>query len=124
MEGFYRGRAGMDQAVSRALAYAPHVDAIWCETGHPDLDEARTFALRVHVKFHGKLLAYNCSPSCNWKRHLDDATIARFQREVGAGYFDALTQVITGGTSSLTSLQGSTEEEQLHDVEPPRAAAV
>ena len=180
VEGFYRVRNGMDQAVSRALAYAPYVDAIWCETGHPDLDEAREFAERVHAKFPGKILAYNCSPSFNWKRHLDDATIASFQkdlaamgyryqfitlagfhslnysmfeladgyrdrgmsayvelqekefaaesrgytatkhqREVGAGYFDALTQVIAGGSSSITSLAGSTEEEQFHDEGKP-----
>ena len=184
VEGFYRVRPGMDQAVSRALAYAPYVDAIWCETGHPDLEEARVFAERVHAEFPGKLLAYNCSPSFNWKRHLDDATIAKFQRElaamgyryqfitlagfhslnysmfeladgyrdrgmsayvelqerefaaetrgytatkhqreVGAGYFDAVTQVIAGGASSITALAGSTEEEQFQDDEPPVRAA-
>jgi isocitrate lyase len=170
VEGFFRVRAGMDQAVSRALAYAPFVDLIWCETGTPDLGEAREFAEAVHAVVPGKMLAYNCSPSFNWKRHLDDRTIARFQhelgamgykfqfitlagfhalnfsmfdladgyrdlgmsayvtlqerefaaegrgytatkhqREVGAGYFDAVTQVVTGGTSSITALAGSTE---------------
>jgi isocitrate lyase len=87
MEGFYRTKAGLDQAVSRGLAYAPYADLVWCETGKPDLDYARKFAEIIHKKFPGKLLAYNCSPSFNWKRNLDDATIARFQRELGAmGY--------------------------------------
>jgi isocitrate lyase len=183
VEGFFRVRAGMDQAVSRALAYAPFVDLIWCETGTPDLGEAREFAEAVHAVVPGKMLAYNCSPSFNWKRHLDDRTIARFQhelgamgykfqfitlagfhalnfsmfdladgyrdlgisayvtlqerefaaegrgytatkhqREVGAGYFDAVTQVVTGGTSSITALAGSTEEEQF-ERETRRAAA-
>jgi isocitrate lyase len=87
VEGFYRTKPGLDQAVSRALAYAPHADLLWCETGKPDLAYARQFAEAVHQRFPGKLLAYNCSPSFNWKRNLDDATIARFQRELGAmGY--------------------------------------
>ncbi|NIR29447.1 MAG: isocitrate lyase [Gammaproteobacteria bacterium] len=176
LEGFYRVEAGMAQAVARGLAYAPHADLLWFETGKPDLEEARVFAEAVHERYPGKLLAYNCSPSFNWKRHLDDATIARFQRElgamgyryqfitlagfhalnysmfdladryrdegmtayvdlqqrefaaeargytatkhqreVGAGYFDAVTQVISGGASSITSLSGSTEEEQFED---------
>ena len=87
MEGFYRTKPGLDQAVSRALAYADYADLVWCETGKPDLDFARKFAEAVHKKFPGKMLAYNCSPSFNWKRNLDDDTIARFQRELGAmGY--------------------------------------
>jgi isocitrate lyase len=87
IEGFYRTRAGLDQAVARGLAYAPYADLIWCETGKPDLAFARAFADAIHAQFPGKLLAYNCSPSFNWKKNLDDATIARFQRELGAmGY--------------------------------------
>lgn len=86
-EGFYRVRAGIDQAISRGLAYAPYADLLWCETATPDLDEARMFAEAIHAKYPSKLLAYNCSPSFNWKRHLDDATIAKFQRELAAmGY--------------------------------------
>ena len=172
-EGFFEVRAGLDQAVNRALAYAPYADLLWCETGTPDLEDARRFAEAVHKQFPGKLLAYNCSPSFNWKRKLDDATIARFQRElaamgykfqfitlagfhalnysmfelasgyretqmsayvtlqeaefraeklgytatrhqreVGAGYFDAVTQTIVSGPSRLAALTGSTEEEQ------------
>src|SRR5580658_7206415 len=172
-EGFFHVKCGMDQAVSRGLSYAPYVDMIWCETGHPDLEEARQFAEGVHKQFPGKLLAYNCSPSFNWKRKLDDATIAKFQRElgamgykfqfitlagfhalnysmfelaqgykssqmtayvalqqaefaaeprgytatkhqreVGAGYFDDVTQTVSAGTSSLSALSGSTEEQQ------------
>jgi len=172
-EGFYRTNNGIDQAVARGLAYAPHADLLWCETGKPDLEQARTFAEAIHAQYPGKLLAYNCSPSFNWRQHLDDSTIARFQRElaamgykfqfitlagfhalnhsmfdlargykarqmsayvelqerefgdepngytatkhqreVGTGYFDAITQVISGGQSSLTALSGSTEEEQ------------
>jgi isocitrate lyase len=172
-EGFFRVKEGLDAAIARGLAYAPHADLIWCETGHPDLDEARYFAEGIHRKFPGKLLAYNCSPSFNWKKKLDDATIAKFQRElgaigykfqfitlagfhalnysmfqlargyketqmsayvtlqqqefasekdgytatkhqreVGAGYFDEVTQVVTAGTSSITALKGSTEEAQ------------
>jgi len=182
VEGFYRVRAGMEQAVARALAYAPLVDMIWCETSRPDLGEAREFAEAVHEAHPGKLLAYNCSPSFNWKRHLDGRTIARFQdalaemgyrfqfitlagfhalnyamfdlaerfresgmsayvelqerefaaeargytatkhqREVGAGYFDAVTEVVAGGRSSITALAGSTEEEQFA-AEPPSPA--
>ncbi|MGL5758318.1 isocitrate lyase [Plesiomonas sp.] len=79
-EGFYRTRAGIDQAISRALAYCPYADMVWCETSKPDLEQARKFAEAVHAKFPGKLLAYNCSPSFNWKKNLDDATIARFQQ--------------------------------------------
>ncbi|WP_417659612.1 isocitrate lyase [Pseudidiomarina sp.] len=86
-EGFYRVNAGIDQAISRGLAYAPYADLLWCETAKPDLDEARKFAEAIHAKYPGKLLAYNCSPSFNWKRNLDDTTIAKFQRELSAmGY--------------------------------------
>ncbi len=87
VEGFYGIRAGVESAIARAIAYAPYADLIWCETSHPDLGEARQFADAVHAKFPGKLLAYNCSPSFNWKKKLDDETIARFQSELGAmGY--------------------------------------
>jgi isocitrate lyase len=86
-EGFYRLRGGLECAIHRALAYAPYADLVWCETGKPDLHEAKRFAEGVHARFPGKLLAYNCSPSFNWRKNLDDATIARFQRELGAmGY--------------------------------------
>ncbi len=172
-EGFFNVDNGMDAAISRGLAYAPYSDLIWCETATPDLDVAREFADAIHAEYPGKLLAYNCSPSFNWKRHLDDATIASFQkelgamgyryqfitlagfhslnasmfdlasgyatqgmsayvelqeaefgmedrgytatrhqREVGAGYFDEVSQVITGGLASTLALTGSTEEEQ------------
>ena len=172
-EGFYVVKAGLDQAISRALAYAPYADLLWCETAKPDLDEARRFAEAVHAQFPDRMLAYNCSPSFNWAANLNEADIARFQRElgamgyryqfitlagvhamwhgmfdlarkyvaggmpayvelqqrefgdaehgytfvshqqeVGAGYFDDLTQVIQGGESSVTALSGSTEEEQ------------
>ena len=175
-EGFYKTRNGLDQAISRGLAYAPYADLVWCETGKPDLEFARRFAEAIHAKYPGKLLAYNCSPSFNWKKNLDDATIAKFQkeiatygykfqfitlagfhslnygmfdlahgyarrqmsafvelqekefaaadrgftavkhqREVGTGYFDAITQTIQGGKSSTVALKGSTEEEQFHD---------
>ncbi|WP_064746891.1 isocitrate lyase [Lysobacter antibioticus] len=176
VEGFYKTRNGLDQAISRGLAYAPYADLVWCETGKPDLEFARQFAEAIHAQFPGKLLAYNCSPSFNWKKNLDDATIAKFQkeiasygykfqfitlagfhslnysmfnlahgyarrqmsafvelqeaefaaaekgftavkhqREVGTGYFDAVTQTIQGGQSSTVALKGSTEEEQFHD---------
>ncbi len=82
-EGFYRVRDGIEAAISRGLAYAPYADLIWCETSTPDLDEAREFAEAIHEKFPGKLLAYNCSPSFNWRKHLDDETIARFQHQLG-----------------------------------------
>jgi isocitrate lyase len=86
-EGFYKTRKGIDQAISRAIAYAEYADLVWCETGTPDLEFARKFAEAVHAKHPGKMLAYNCSPSFNWKKNLDDATIAKFQRELGAmGY--------------------------------------
>ena len=87
VEGFYRTRPGIEQAIARGLAYAPIADLVWCETGVPDLDYARRFAEAIHRQFPGKMLAYNCSPSFNWRRNLDDDTIARFQRELGAmGY--------------------------------------
>jgi isocitrate lyase len=86
-EGYYRVLNGIQQAISRGLAYAPYADLIWCETGKPDLAFARQFAEAIHRQFPGKMLAYNCSPSFNWKKNLDDSTIARFQRELGAmGY--------------------------------------
>jgi isocitrate lyase len=176
-EGFFTVRASLQQAIARGLAYAPYADLVWCETAKPDLQEAREFAEGIHAQFPGKLLAYNCSPSFNWKRKLDDAQIAKFQRElgamgyrfqfitlagfhalnysmfelargykahqmsayvslqqaefaaeaqgytatkhqreVGAGYFDAVTQAVSGGTSSITALTGSTEEQQFHKV--------
>ena len=172
-EGFYRVNCGLEQAIDRALSYAPYADLLWCETSVPDLNQAKTFAEAVHNKFPEQLLSYNCSPSFNWRRHLDDATIAKFQkelaamgykfqfitlagfhalnyamfelargyretqmsayvelqeaefaaekhgytatkhqREVGAGYFDDVTQTVTAGLSSITALSGSTEEEQ------------
>ncbi len=175
-EGFFKVNNGMDQAISRGLAYAPFADLVWCETSTPDLDEARRFADAIHAEYPTKMLAYNCSPSFNWKRHLDDATIATFQkelgamgyrfqfitlagfhslnasmfdlargyaergmeayvelqeheftmepagytatrhqREVGAGYFDQVSQVITRGQASTLALEGSTESEQFYD---------
>jgi len=87
VEGFYRVRAGREQAIARAVSYAPYADLLWCETSEPNLAEAKLFAEGVHQHYPGKLLAYNCSPSFNWKKKLDDATIARFQRELAAmGY--------------------------------------
>ena len=83
VEGFYKTRPGIDQAISRGLAYAPYADLVWCETGKPDLAFAKKFAEAIHAKFPGKMLAYNCSPSFNWKKNLDDATIAKFQHELG-----------------------------------------
>jgi len=82
-EGFYQFHGGIDAAIARGLAYAPYADMIWCETSHPDLGEAKKFAEAIHAKFPGKLLAYNCSPSFNWKKKLDDVTIANFQQELG-----------------------------------------
>jgi len=174
-EGFYRTNKGLDQAVSRGLAYAEYADLVWCETGTPDLGFAKEFADAIHEKYPDRLLAYNCSPSFNWKKNLSDADIASFQeqiaemgyryqfitlagihnmwygmydlaydyargegmrhyvekvqepefaaaargytfvahqQEVGAGYFDDVTTVIQGGTSSVTALAGSTEEDQ------------
>ena len=172
-EGFFRITPGIEAPIARALAYAPYADVLWCETSTPDLDEAAQFAEAVHARFPGKLLAYNCSPSFNWRKHLDDRTIASFQRElaamgykfqfvtlagfhavcnsmfdlargyaaegmsayvrlqqgefaneehgytatrhqreVGAGYFDAVLEAVTGGESSTLALKGSTEEAQ------------
>lgn len=174
-EGFFRTHAGIEQAISRGLAYAPYADLVWCETSTPDLELARRFAQAIHAKYPGKLLAYNCSPSFNWQKNLDDKTIASFQQqlsdmgykfqfitlagihsmwfnmfdlanayaqgegmkhyvekvqqpefaaakdgytfvshqqEVGTGYFDKVTTIIQGGTSSVTALTGSTEESQ------------
>jgi isocitrate lyase len=173
VEGFHVTRPGIDQAISRGLAYAPYADLLWCETAHPDLDEAKVFAEAIRKEYPDQLLSYNCSPSFNWKANLDDDTIAKFQRELGAmgykfqfitlagfhalnysmytlangyrdrqmaayvelqeaefgaeeigytgtkhqrevgtGYFDALTTTIGGGESSLSALKGSTEDEQ------------
>ena len=175
-EGFYLVRSGLDAAIARALAYAPYADLLWCETATPDLEEARAFADAVHARFPDKPLAYNCSPSFNWKQHLDDATVARFQKELGAmgyrfqfitlagfhalnasmfelakgyaadgmtayvrlqerefemeddgytatrhqaevgtGYFDRISQIITGGTASTLALHGSTEAAQFEN---------
>lgn len=172
-EGFFHVRDGLEAAIARGLAYAPYCDLIWCETAKPDLDEARKFAEAIHAEFPGKMLAYNCSPSFNWSAHLDEGTIARFQkelgamgyrfqfitlagfhalnasmfelargyaengmsayvelqnrefamesagytatkhqREVGASYFDKVSQVIAGANASTLALAGSTEEEQ------------
>jgi isocitrate lyase len=172
-EGFFLTHAGIDQAIARGLAYAPYADLIWCETSTPNLEEAQQFADAIHAKFPGKLLAYNCSPSFNWKAALSDEeienyqkelgkmgykfqfvtlagfhslnhsmfelaheykdhgmaaysklqeaefaseskgyTATRHQREVGTGYFDEVSQVISGGTSSTTAMKGSTEEAQ------------
>jgi isocitrate lyase len=87
VEGFFKTKPGLQQAVSRGLAYAPYADLLWCETGKPDLAFAKSFAEAIHKRFPGKMLAYNCSPSFNWKQNLDDSTIARFQTELGAmGY--------------------------------------
>ncbi|MBB3744869.1 isocitrate lyase [Rhizobium sp. BK591] len=173
VEGFYQVRNGIEPCIARAVAYAPHCDLIWCETSKPDLEQARRFAEGVHKVYPGKLLAYNCSPSFNWKKNLDEATIARFQRELGAmgykfqfitlagfhqlnfgmyelargyrqrqmsayselqqaefaaevngytatkhqrevgtGYFDAVSLAITGGRSSTTAMHDSTEHAQ------------
>ena len=172
-EGFFYVNAGLEQAIARGLAYAPFADLIWCETATPDLHDAKRFAESIRAQFPDKLLAYNCSPSFNWKKKLDDATIVKFQRElgamgykfqfitlagfhalnfsmfelargykdsqmsayvalqeqefaaekhgytatkhqreVGAGYFDDVTQTVTGGRSSVTAMKGSTEEAQ------------
>ena len=87
IEGFFRTKPGIEQAISRGLAYAPYADLVWCETGKPDLAYAKRFAEAIHQKFPGKMLAYNCSPSFNWKKNLDDSTIAKFQKELAAmGY--------------------------------------
>jgi isocitrate lyase len=82
-EGFFRVKGGLDAAIARGLAYAPYADLIWCETSEPNLEEARRFAEAIHARYPGKWLAYNCSPSFNWKKKLDDQTIATFQEELG-----------------------------------------
>jgi isocitrate lyase len=178
MEGFYRTWSGLDQAIARGLSYAPYADVVWCETSKPDIEQARRFAEAMHEKFPGKLLAYNCSPSFNWRKNLSDEDIATFQeqlgemgyrflfitlagfhtlnysmfelangykdrgmaayselqqaefdaeekgytatkhqREVGAGYFDDIAQVVAGGMASTTALTGSTEEAQFNDAD-------
>ncbi len=122
-EGFFRFKGGFDAAIARAVAYAPYADLIWCETQTPNLEEARRFAEGVHKQFPGKLLAYNCSPSFNWKKHLDDATIAKFQRELGAmgykfqfvtlagfhslnhGMYELAREYKTGGMAAYSKLQ-------------------
>jgi isocitrate lyase len=122
-EGFYCVRNGIDQAISRGLAYAPYADMVWCETGTPDLGFARAFAEAIHRVYPGKMLAYNCSPSFNWRRHLDAATIAKFQRELGAmgykfqfvtlagfhvlnyGMFDLARRYATEGMAAYAPLQ-------------------
>ena len=87
VEGFYRTKPGLKQAISRGLAYAPYADLIWCETGKPDLEYAAKFAEAIHKEYPGKMLSYNCSPSFNWKKNLDDVKIKHFQHELGAmGY--------------------------------------
>jgi isocitrate lyase len=95
-EGFFRMKSGIEAAIARGLSYAPYADMIWCETSTPDLAQARAFAEGIHAKHPGKLLAYNCSPSFNWKKNLDDATIARFQRELGAMGYKFLFVTLAG----------------------------
>ena len=180
MEGFYRVNAGIEQAISRGLSYAPFADVVWCETSEPNLEQARVFAEAIHEKYPGKLLAYNCSPSFNWKKKLSEEEISTFQeeigamgyrfqfvtlagfhalnysmfdlarnykergmdayselqqaefaaeehgytatkhqREVGAGYFDEVAQIVAGGSASTTALTGSTEEAQFDTPESP-----
>jgi isocitrate lyase len=173
-EGFFELRGGLDAAIARGLSYAPYADLIWCETSSPDIEEARRFATAIHARFPGKLLAYNCSPSFNWSKHLDRETIASFQSElarmgyafqfvtlagfhtlnlsmfelsigyrdhgmaayadvqdrefdqqaqhgyaavkhqhfVGTGYFDEVSNVVSGGLASTGALKDSTEEHQ------------
>src|SRR6266511_1294305 len=183
-EGFFRVRDGVDAAIARALAYAPYADLLWFETAKPDLAEATKFAQAIHAKYPGKMLAYNCSPSFNWRKHLSEAQIAAFKKELGAlsykfqfvtlpafhalnhsmftlaraykdqgmaayaelqkrefaseqdgyaavrhqefvgvGYFDEITQIATGGQSSVTAMEGSTEQEQFHEPQRRPAAA-
>ncbi len=178
MEGFYRVKAGIEQAIARGLSYAPYADLVWCETSEPNIEQAKQFAEAIHAEFPGKPLAYNCSPSFNWKAKLSDEDIRTFQdqlgemgykfqfitlagfhtlnysmfelangykdagmaaysklqqrefdaekdgytatkhqREVGAGYFDQVAQVVAGGMASTTALTGSTEEAQFNTKE-------
>lgn len=123
LEGFYHVRNGMESPIARGLAYAPYCDVIWCETGKPDLAEAKEFADAIHAEYPGKKLAYNCSPSFNWSAHLDDATISVFQKELGAlgyafqfitlagfhalnaGMFDLAKGYVTDGMTSYVKLQ-------------------
>ena len=123
VEGFYDYKGGIDAAINRGIAYAPYADLVWCETATPDLAEAKKFAEAMHKQYPGKLLAYNCSPSFNWKKHLDDATIAKFQDELGAmgykfqfitlagfhalnhGMFDLATQYRDSGMAGYVKLQ-------------------
>ncbi|MCA8943395.1 MAG: isocitrate lyase [Planctomycetes bacterium] len=182
-EGFFRTKPGVDQAIARGLSYAPYADLVWCETSTPDLAQAKKFADAIRAEFPNQLLAYNCSPSFNWKQKLDDATIAKFQRELGAmgykfqfvtlagfhalnhsmfslahdyrdrgmaayselqqaefaseamgytatrhqrevgtGYFDAVTQAVSQGQSSTTALDGSTESDQFYEDDPKAKA--
>ena len=113
-EGFYRTVGGLDQAIDRALSYAPYADVVWCETAHPDLEEAKAFAEGVHAKFPGKLLAYNCSPSFNWRANLSENDIARFQQELGRmGYkfqFVTLAGFHTLNASMFELAKGYKEE--------------
>src|SRR4029450_13185830 len=125
-EGFFRIKPGIDAPIARALAYAPYADVLWCETSTPDLDEAAQFGEAVHARFPGKLLAYNCSPSFNWRKHLDDKTIASFQRELAAmGYrfqFVTLAGFHAVGNSvrerrRADSWEGMSEDVQLQEAE-------
>jgi len=132
-EGFFQIRGGLDSAIARGLAYEPYADLIWCETSEPNLEEARRFAEAIHSKYPGKMLAYNCSPSFNWKKKLDDKVIASFQPELARmGYkfqfvtlagFHALNLSMfelawgyMSGMSSTTALNGSTEQEQFAEI--------
>jgi isocitrate lyase len=188
-EGYHRVRSGIEAAIARARSYAPFADVLWCETSTPDLADARRFAEAVHDRFPGKLLAYNCSPSFNWRGHLDDDQISRFQRELGAmgyrfqfvtlagfhalnasmfelahgyadegmsayarlqerefelepsgytatrhqaevgtGYFDRVSEIVSQGAGSTLALEGSTEREQFDhpngDGSPDRVRSV
>jgi isocitrate lyase len=110
-EGFFRVRGGIEPCIARGLAYAPYSDLLWMETSTPDLAVAREFAEAIKSVYPDQMLAYNCSPSFNWRAHLDEGTIEKFQREVGTGYFDLVSSAITPD-SSTTALAGSTESEQ------------
>jgi isocitrate lyase len=115
-EGFYYVQPGIDMAVARGLAYAPYADLLWCETATPDLGEARIFAERIRAEYPDKLLAYNCSPSFDWREHLDDDTIASFQRELGAmGY--ALQFVTLAGDSATRHQRDGVETEHSNGVD-------
>ena len=103
-EGFYCMTGGIECAIQRGLSYAPYADVIWCETSTPDLHEAQLFATAIHEQYPGKLLAYNCSPSFNWKRHLDDATIAKFQKELGRMGYKFQFVTLAGFHSLNTSM--------------------